>query len=135
VPSPSREHREMRGLAAAVVAALVAGCSGGSALPALGQPCSLLCATGLTCSAQRFCVKSCHCDGGPVCSNSSLATGCPPASACVAASASGDGTCAVVCADAGCPLGEAACASAPDGTRVCVGPDYPWVGSDGGVYD
>lgn len=125
-------------LVASLLATLVGGCTNGGLLPGLGEPCSLLCTTGLTCSPARYCVKGCRCDGGALCRGSSLATGCPPEAMCVSVSPDGEGTCAVVCADLGCPAGEGACAAAPDGTPVCVGPDYTWQipdGGDGGVRD
>jgi hypothetical protein len=120
-------------IAAVLLLASLAGCSGGGGLPGLGASCTLLCATGLTCSAAHVCVKSCRCDGGPLCSDTSVASGCPPSSLCVAQRATGEGACAVVCGDLGCPAGEAACATAPDGTPVCVGANYPWVLPDGGA--
>ena len=120
-------------IASALLVTVSAGCTGGGLLPGLGESCSLLCATGLTCSSARVCVKGCHCDGGALCNNSSLATGCPPEATCVANAPSGEGACAVLCADLGCPVGEGACAAAPDGTPVCVGPNFPWVTFDGGL--
>ncbi len=78
------------------------------------------------------CVKSCRCDGGPLCNGTSLAIGCPPTALCVVSSATGEGSCAVRCGDLGCPMGEGSCTAAPDGTPVCVGPQYPWLLPDGG---
>jgi hypothetical protein len=123
-------------LALALLVAAAAGCGGPGGLPGLGEACSFLCAPGLDCSPAKFCVKSCRCEGdaGPtICSPTALATGCPTNAACVPSTATGEGMCAARCADLGCPPGEAACALAPDGTPVCVGPDYPWVGLDGGA--
>ncbi|MSP63940.1 MAG: hypothetical protein EXR72_27080 [Myxococcales bacterium] len=113
--------------------AALAGCS--ESAPKLGEPCKVLCTTGLTCSATGFCIKRCRCDGGAICNPTSLATGCPPEAACVTAAESGEGMCAVVCDGRACPPGEATCASAPDGTPICVGEHFPWVGGDGGGAD
>jgi hypothetical protein len=122
-----------------VVAIAACGCTGGELGPGLGEPCSVFCSPGLVCSAAHFCEKSCHCDwdGGPAwCpATASISSGCPSTSACVATAATGEGMCAVLCADAGCPAGEGACAAAPDGTRLCVGPDFPWQGRDAGILD
>jgi|SRR5579871_928846 len=116
--------------------ALAAGCGSDGGLPGLGEPCSVLCQAGLDCSPQKFCVKSCRCDGdagAPLCAPTALGSGCPPSAACVVEKASGDGECVARCGDLGCPPGEAACAAAPDGTPLCVGPGFPWIGLDGGA--
>lgn len=119
----------------ALLVLALAACDGGG-LPGLGEACTVFCAPGLTCGSSGYCEKSCRCDGdaGPtLCSPAALATGCPGSAACVVKTKEGAGMCAVRCADMGCPPGEGACATAPDGTAVCVGDGYPWVGADGGL--
>ena len=123
----------------AIAALVAAGCGDSAGAPGLGEPCTVICATGLSCSAMHFCVKSCLCDGGPLCVATSLATGCPPQADCVVTDRSGGGMCVSLCGpsgpDAGCPPGEGTCAAAPDSTPICVGGSYPWLFNDGGAGD
>jgi hypothetical protein len=127
------------GLLLALAALAASGCGDSSGLPGLGQPCTVLCSTGLTCSAMHFCVKSCLCDGGPLCAVTSLANGCPPEAECVVAEPSGAGMCFSLCGpagpDGGCPPGQGNCVPAPDQTPICVGDNYPWLFADAGVRD
>jgi hypothetical protein len=121
-------------LRAALILGLAGFSCGSGELPGIGEACGVLCAPGLTCSPGKFCEKSCKCDGGAWCAPSSLATGCPSSAACVVAEEGGGGMCARLCGgDAGCPPGEGACASAPDGARLCVGDGYRWGGRDAGA--
>jgi hypothetical protein len=129
----------MRALAGPFVAACaaIAGCGQSGGEPGLGQPCTVLCSTGLSCSSLHFCVKTCQCDASALCADTTLATGCPLEAECVAVEAAGGGMCASLCGpsgpDAGCPPGEGACATAPDGTPICVGPAYRWLFTDAGT--
>jgi hypothetical protein len=105
-----------------VLALVLSGCPDSNNCPGLGDPCTVLCCSGLSCRATDTggtCGKSCRCHGSAICASTQFQEGCPQGSACLAKASDGTGECVRLCDTSPCSPGQVVCEDPHDAGITC----------------